>query len=75
MHKRTPLIALFLGGVIAAITALVFQIPGRPFTQGQLILLYFLSFIVAMGVALLFDPASKAKREEFLKINFYEEEK
>jgi hypothetical protein len=45
----------------------------RPFTLGQLILLYILSYCVALGISLLFDPKAKETKEKYLKINFYEE--
>ncbi len=73
MLRRTLVAAIVLGGAIAFGVALLFQDPERPFTMGQQVLLYVVSFLPAMGIAMLFDPFPKQKKAEYLKINFYEE--
>ncbi len=75
MLKRTPLLALMIGGVLAILIILIFENPARPFTVGQGVFLLFLCWFPGMGVAMLFDPYAQKAREEFLKINFYEEKK
>jgi hypothetical protein len=73
MLKRTPLLALVLAGAIAVLVVILFEEPERPFTIFQAILLYCISLLPSIGIALLFDPAPAQAKEEFLKINFYEE--
>jgi amino acid transporter len=73
MHKKTPLRAIIIAGIVSIILALLFEVPERPFTTGQAILLYLIALLPSMGIAMLFDPAPARAREEFLKINFYEE--
>ena len=73
MLKRTPILAAFIAGFITAAVIYCIEIPSRHFTNIQIILLYIISYCVAMGIALLFDPKSKEHKERFLKINFYEE--
>lgn len=75
MLKRTPVLALVIAGAMAILIVLIFEDPARPFTVCQGLLLYFLCYLTSMGVALLFDPNAKKAKEEFLKINFYEEKK
>ncbi len=73
MLKRTPVIAIFIAGFIAAIVVYFVEMPERPFLYGQLILLYILSYCVALGIALYFDPKALETKKKYLKINFYEE--
>lgn len=73
MLKRTPVIAIFIAALIAAVVVYFIEVPERPFTFGHLILLYVLSYCVALGIALYFDPRSQETKEKYLKINFYEE--
>ena len=73
MHKETPIRAIIIAGIVSIILALLFEEPERPFTTGQAILLYLIALLPSMGIAMLFDPAPARAREEFLKINFYEE--
>ncbi len=75
MLKRTPVIALLIAAVITIVILKVFEVPERPFTIGETGWLYFFSFLTSMGIAMLFDPNAKKAKEEFLKINFYEEKK
>ncbi|HPA71366.1 MAG: hypothetical protein KBA61_13525 [Spirochaetes bacterium] len=75
MLKRTPLLANIIGGAMAILVILIFEEPGRPFTMGQGLLLYLLCVVTSMGIAMFFDPNAKKAKEEFLKINFYEEKK
>jgi hypothetical protein len=73
MLKRTPMIAIIIAFVIAAIVVYFIEIPSRPFTKGQLVLLYILCYFVALGIALYFDPKAAETKNKYLKINFYEE--
>ncbi len=73
MQKGTPLRAIIIAGILSILIALLFEEPERPFTTAQAILLYLIALLPSMGVAMLFDPASARAKEEFLKINFYEE--
>lgn len=73
MLKRTPLLAVFIAGFITVAVIYCLEIPARRFSNIQIILLYIISYCVAMGIALLFDPKSAEHKERFLKINFYEE--
>jgi hypothetical protein len=73
MLKRTPLIAIFVAAVIAIAVVYFFELQERPFITWQLILLYILSYFVALGIALLFDPVAAETKRKYLKINFYEE--
>lgn len=73
MLRRTPILALLLGAAIAVAVTLLFEEPERPFTLGQRVVLFLVSIPPGLGIAMLFDPYPKKKKEEFLKINFYEE--
>lgn len=73
MLKRTPLIALLISGIITVLTVFLIEEPARPFTTGHLILLYITAFLPSLGIAMLFDPKPAQAKEEYLKINFYEE--
>ncbi len=73
MLKRTPFIAIVPAFVIAALVIYFVELPGRPFTKWQLVLLYMLSYCVALGIALYFDPKAAETKKKYLKINFYEE--
>jgi hypothetical protein len=55
------------------VVALFFEQPGRPFTAGQWAVLYLISFLPAMGIAMLFDPFPRRRKAEYVKIDFYEE--
>ena len=75
-YKRTPIIALILAGLITLGTVLFLKkFPGwgiTPLSNGMLILLYVISFLPANGIAMLFDPLPRQKRDEYLKVNFYD---
>ncbi|MFH0976206.1 MAG: hypothetical protein V1874_10535 [Spirochaetota bacterium] len=73
MLKRTPLLAIFIAVIIFFIVKIFVETPARPFSTGQMILLYILSYVVALGIALLFDPRAAETKAKYLKINFYEE--
>jgi len=73
MLKRTPVLAIFIAVIIAAAVIYFVQVPERPFSTGQLVLLYILSYAVALGIALYFDPKAAEIKKKYLKINFYEE--
>ncbi len=75
MERRTPVLALYFAGIISILLVLIFEKPERPFELWQGLLLFFLCYFPAMGIALLFDPYAKKAKEEYLKINFYEEKK
>jgi amino acid transporter len=75
MEKRTPVLALFFGGIIAILLIIIFENPARPFAMWQGLLLFALCYLPGMGIAMLFDPHAKRAKEEYLKINFYEEKK
>lgn len=73
MLKRTPIIAVFIAGLITIAVIYFFELPDRPFSTGQNILLYILSYCVGLGISLLFDPKAKETKNKYLKINFYED--
>ena len=73
MLKRTPILGIAFAAVIAYAIIFFFELPERPFTSGDLIILFFLSYLVGLGFALLLDPKAKETKENLLKINFYEE--
>ncbi len=75
MEKQTPVLALFFAGIISIVVIMIFEKPNRPFEMWQGLLLFFLCYFPGMGIALLFDPNAKRAKEEYLKINFYEEKK
>ena len=72
-YKRTPFIAIFLAlGILSCVVSFIEE-PLRPFTTLQLVILYFFSYLPALGIAMLFDPAPQDAKKRFLKINFYEQ--
>ncbi len=75
MLKRTPLIAIYIAGLISIAVALIFEIPSRPLTTGQTVLLYMISLLPAIGFALYFDPSAIEAKRKYSEINFYEEKK
>ena len=75
MLPRTPVLGMLFALIISILIILLFQIPDRPFTIRLAIWLYTLSLLPGLGIAMLFDPASREAKERFLKINFYEEKK
>lgn len=75
MQKRTPVLAVIIAAILTYAVLLLIEDCTRPFTSGQTAWLYFFSFLTSMGIAMLFDPNAKKAKEEFLKINFYEEKK
>jgi len=74
MLKRTPLLALLIAGIMSLLIIFIFQDDTRPLTQGQTLVLYFLSFFPSMGIAMLFDPYPAMVKKRYLKINFYIQE-
>lgn len=74
MLKRTPILALQIAAVMSILIILIFQVDSRPFTTGQAVLLYFISFFPSMGIAMLFDPYPAQVKARYNKINFYIEE-
>jgi uncharacterized membrane protein YczE len=73
MLKRTPLLAILIAVLISFLVNYFVELPERPFTVWQQVLLYILSYLVALGIALLFDPVAAETKKKYLKINFYEE--
>lgn len=73
MLTRTPIIAVFIAGIISLAIKYLFELSSRPFTTGQLITLYVISYLVALGVALYFDPKAAETTRKLSEINFYEE--
>ncbi len=74
MLKRTPILAVLFGAVIAFTVAQTFEDSARPFSFGQQAILFLFSILPGMGFAMLLDPYPRKKKEEYLKINFYEEQ-
>ena len=65
MLKRSLILAIFIGLIIAFAVKYFVEEPLRPFSIRQMILLYVLSYIVALGIALLFDPkAAETKKKK-----------
>jgi len=73
MLVRTPILGLVIAAFMSILVMLIFEVPARPFSTGDAVLIYLVSFLPSLGIAMLFDPYSKAKKEEYLKINFYAE--
>ena len=73
MLKRSPIIAVFIAAFITAAIIYLFEFPSRPFSKAHIITLYIISYCVALGIALFFDPEAANTRKKLLKINFYEE--
>jgi len=71
MLKRTPFLALIIGAVIMFIVVQLVEDKSKPFTILHYIVFAISSYLPAMGLALFFDPNSKAAKEGYLKINFY----
>jgi len=65
---------LIFAALMSALIIFIFQVDARPFTKGQIAMLYFFSFFPSMGIAMLFDPFPKKVKERYLKINFYIQE-
>lgn len=74
MLKRTYVLGLLLGGAIAMVVVWSLQVESRPFTAPQLVLLFLVSCLPGFGLALLGDPFSRSKKEEYLKVDFYRED-
>jgi uncharacterized membrane protein len=75
MLTRTPFFAFYIAGLISIIVGLAFEIPGRSFTTGQSVLIYFLAYMPGLGIAMYFDPIVRETTSRLSKINFYEEKK
>lgn len=73
MLKRTPFLGIVFGGFIAFVVAVLFEEPGRAFSTAQTVVLFVFSCLPGMGLAMLLDPYPRKQREEYLKIDFYEE--
>jgi len=73
MLKRTPGAGLVIAGILSILIIIFFEDKARPFTMCQLFILYIISFLPSLGIAMLFDPNPKKAREDYMKINFYEE--
>jgi len=75
-YKRTPIIALILAGIITLGTVIFLkEFPGwgvAPLSKPMLVLLYFISLLPANGIAMLFDPLPRQRREKYMKVNFYD---
>ena len=74
MLKRTFVLGIGLGVILATIVVLLVQEEARPFTVPQMLLLLLTAILPGFGFALFFDPNSKRRKEEYLKIDFYSEE-
>ena len=75
MQKQTPFLALIFTAILGFSVIYFFQIPERPFTNWQKVMIYFFSFLPSIGFALLFDAKSRAAKRRYLKINFYDQNK
>ena len=73
MLKRSPALAIVIAVFITVALISLIENPSRPITPLQGILFYLAALPPSFGIALLFDPFSKQKKDEYLKINFYEE--
>ena len=70
-YQRTPFLAIVYAAVIGtAVTALV-EVPERPMTVVQMCVFYLLSYLPALGLSMLSDPAPQKVKQEYLKIDFY----
>lgn len=73
MLKRNAVITIVSACLISITVVFIFEIPSRPFTAGEIIILYVLALSISLGIALFFDPKAKEKTKNLSKINFYEE--
>ena len=73
MQKQTPFLALIFTIILGFSVIYFFQIPERPFTDWQKVMIYFFSLFPSIGFALLFDAKSRAAKKRYLKINFYDQ--
>jgi hypothetical protein len=70
-YRRTPYLAVLYAAVIGSAVIALVEMPARPLTLAQSVLFYALSYLPALGLSMLSDPASKRARAEYLKIDFY----
>ena len=73
MRKRTIPLAVIIAGLIAIAVIKIFEIPSRPFTGADVVILYFISLATSFGIALFFDPIARETTKKLYQINFYEE--
>ncbi len=73
MELKTPLIGIYAAGALTILLLLLFEVPARPFTPAIAFWMYLTALLPGIGVGMLFDSNAKKAKEEFLKINFYEE--
>jgi len=74
MLRRTPALGLLFGVLLAAGVNLVIQDSARPFTFFQQLVLLLVAVPPGVGLALFLDPYSRRMKEEYLKVDFYEEQ-
>lgn len=74
MLKRTPILGILFGCIIALVAVLLFQEEARPFTNPQRLLLLLVSIPPGIGFAMFLDPYPQRKKEEYLKVDFYKED-
>ncbi|MCX6545264.1 MAG: hypothetical protein NTV05_12750 [Acidobacteria bacterium] len=70
-YRRTPYLAFLYAAVIGSTVIAIVEMPARPLTLAQSVLFYALSYLPALGLSMLSDPASKRARAEYMKIDFY----
>ena len=73
MLKRTPSITMSFAALLTILIITLIEDPSRPLSTAQTVLFYLVALLPSFGIALLFDPFSKQKKDEYLKVNFYEE--
>lgn len=70
-YKWTPLLGLVFGALIAAGVVWLFEQPARPLTTAQLVLLFGLSCLPGLGLAMLIDPQPRRVKKHYLQFDFY----
>ncbi|MGD2122570.1 MAG: hypothetical protein PVJ76_12535 [Gemmatimonadota bacterium] len=74
MRRRTWLLGILFGGILAFLVLLFVQEESRPFSAPQVVFLLLVATLPGFGIAFLFDPYSRKKKQEYLEIDFYQEE-
>jgi hypothetical protein len=70
-YRRTPYLGLLFGAAIGFAVIWLVEAPDRPLTIAQAVIVYVLSCLPGLGVAMLCDPAPKRAKAEYLKVDFY----
>jgi len=75
MLERTPSLAVIFTTIMTLLIIFIFEDAARPFTSGQALLIFIISFFPSVGLAMLLDPNAAEAKRLYLKINFYDQDK